>query len=1479
MLRQLLIVIVLFWAMSQADVFSALHDVGIDPSLMASLGFIVLAGYTLGELAGHFKLPHISGYLLAGVACGDHFLGLLSHDVVASLKIFDILAIALIAMEAGAQLDIDGLRQRWRAVAVLTTVMIVLCTVGGYGFAGLTSGAIEAIALPFLAEGGPGVALAAGGLFAVMILAASPPVTLAVISESKAKGPFTDTLLTSVIINNIQVVVLFAVAVALGHAFVGSGAGHGGGAGAVLEQLAWSLVLGVIFGGLAAVNLRFIRDDAAIAIVGICFVGSFVAEQVGASQLMTFLTAGALLTTATRQGTPFKRVATTLSGPVYVVFFTLVGADLHIDALIKTFPFAIAIVLMRLGAYFLSVRLSNRMVPLGDGLAKYGFLGLAPQAGIALTIAIGAKHEFVGWGHDFETLGLAAIALNEMVGPVLLKVALSLAGEAGKGSAHTHDDDTAEPEELPAQEAATDTILGEPAWLRDLADDALNTAPDTGIPILDQQAFDLATDLRDIVAELEKGPLGARQEKAQAFLQSLRRELLRTHRTLQRALAQPKLTRAELARVVSAERGRVADRCREHLLAHGASVDLVAERRAIDATLLRIKTLVGDLPMAAAGPMDPALLSAAPGDGPGRRLRKATARIVRALSGGNQRVVPVRALGRYHLEGDVPGHMVEFAEHLVAGERRLLGLARALLGQHDQALRGLRLVDGQGQLSPTERASLVSEIHTTSERSLQHALDEVDAIANESRHLAWGVLAYAYSGLLGHARLAGSPALPPREYRYSAIYARARAAQQRFETLWDEADRTIDGKAGALAMELELQRLHGQIDRVAEEAALDVAHAFHRRVIHRLDEVQAALAKSTATLQAVLADPPKEARDLLDRVDAVVDPAITIVEEAVTVVDTYRHELEGLRSFDLLMGHIVQAVDALSDRTLTLMSDEDGPSQRTIEVPFRKVVRSVLEADVGRDLASIGDALEAQLDAAFKGLVEVDRVLLFNRELARTELEVLGDGPVSPQAVDVAEQTLLATMRRLGPRVVELQQHASPFHAKLASQALEAVVGNLGRVQADLVAGTLIDDRGRVSAARTGAADSRSRGVGSQLVEFVRRSDDFARATVGSEALERAQRFLGLSVALPDTTPGPQAFAPPAPHPDVPVTYRRLFSDRSLEAGDLLVGHEARVAELRRVLVGRGPGSSRAVAIVGVSGPGSRRLVSTLFRGISDDAQVLRHSFEAPGPTTGDLDTLEEQVRHAQAGMAPPIVVVDGFRWLFTLEPGGFAPLRRFVELVVATRHQVGWLVSCDAASWHYLDRVVPVDAAFPERLKFVPFDVASLRRALLSRHAMSGYRVRFARPERRLQWWLRELFASKEWEHTLYEEGFFARIHKASGGNLPDALRLWMASIKSVDSERDLIEIGALPPPRVDALRHLDDDTLLALRQAVRQGRLGEDDFAHQFRLSGDEARARLAQLDHWGLVVPGSAGSFRIRPELDGAIHIVLTERRLVS
>ena len=45
---------------------------------MLALGFVVLASYTVGVLGGVIKLPHITGYLLAGLLLGPSFAQLLS---------------------------------------------------------------------------------------------------------------------------------------------------------------------------------------------------------------------------------------------------------------------------------------------------------------------------------------------------------------------------------------------------------------------------------------------------------------------------------------------------------------------------------------------------------------------------------------------------------------------------------------------------------------------------------------------------------------------------------------------------------------------------------------------------------------------------------------------------------------------------------------------------------------------------------------------------------------------------------------------------------------------------------------------------------------------------------------------------------------------------------------------------------------------------------------------------------------------------------------------------------------------------------------------------------------------------------------------------------------------------------------------------------------------------------------------------------
>src|SRR5690242_6893229 len=68
-IRKMVIVLLLVGGMILVHRF-AVRTVGFDPSAMLSLGFVILASYSFGQLLGRFGLPHLTGYILAGIALG-----------------------------------------------------------------------------------------------------------------------------------------------------------------------------------------------------------------------------------------------------------------------------------------------------------------------------------------------------------------------------------------------------------------------------------------------------------------------------------------------------------------------------------------------------------------------------------------------------------------------------------------------------------------------------------------------------------------------------------------------------------------------------------------------------------------------------------------------------------------------------------------------------------------------------------------------------------------------------------------------------------------------------------------------------------------------------------------------------------------------------------------------------------------------------------------------------------------------------------------------------------------------------------------------------------------------------------------------------------------------------------------------------------------------------------------------------------------
>jgi hypothetical protein len=86
-------------------------------SAVAATGFLLLSGMLMSELFEIVKLPHLTGYIAAGVLAGPHVLHFIEHDAVRSLELVNTLALALIALAGGLELRVADVRAVAKGVA------------------------------------------------------------------------------------------------------------------------------------------------------------------------------------------------------------------------------------------------------------------------------------------------------------------------------------------------------------------------------------------------------------------------------------------------------------------------------------------------------------------------------------------------------------------------------------------------------------------------------------------------------------------------------------------------------------------------------------------------------------------------------------------------------------------------------------------------------------------------------------------------------------------------------------------------------------------------------------------------------------------------------------------------------------------------------------------------------------------------------------------------------------------------------------------------------------------------------------------------------------------------------------------------------------------------------------------------------------------------------------------------------------------
>jgi Kef-type K+ transport system membrane component KefB len=259
----------------------------------------------------------------------------------------------------------------------------------------------------------------------------SPSATLAILSQTRAKGPLARFSLAFVMSSDVVVLVLMAIAIALVRPLVEP---TGGGASteeleAVGHELLGSVSVGTTLGLMLIAYMRLVGSHVLVLLVALGFALSELLRYLEVEPLLTFLTAGFVVQNLSSQGDKLLHVIEETGSVVFVVFFATAGAHLDVPLLARMWPVALSLAAGRMVVTFVAQRLSGRLADDPPLLRRWGFASMISQAGLTLGLSAVIVRTFPSIGEGVRSLVVATVAINEVIGPIFFKLALERAGE------------------------------------------------------------------------------------------------------------------------------------------------------------------------------------------------------------------------------------------------------------------------------------------------------------------------------------------------------------------------------------------------------------------------------------------------------------------------------------------------------------------------------------------------------------------------------------------------------------------------------------------------------------------------------------------------------------------------------------------------------------------------------------------------------------------------------------------------------------------------------------------------------------------------------------------------------------------------------------------------------------------------------------------------------------------------------------------
>jgi Kef-type K+ transport system membrane component KefB len=391
---------------------------------LITLGGVMMLGLVTDLLGRHTPLPRVTLLLMFGFAIGPSGVAVLPEIAPELFYLLSSIALVMIGFLIGGTLTRASLKLHGRRVLTVSTAMVVTTVV------------VVAVGLI-----GLGVPIEVALLLAGIAPATAPAATTDVVHEIGAKGPFSETLIGIVAVDDAWGLIAFTMMLAAIHILDGNM-----GMTAVILDGLWELGGALILGTLLGIPMAYLSgrlsagEPLQAEALGMVFLCGGLALLLEVSFILAAMVMGAVVTNLARHHRrPFHAIEG-IEWPFLVLFFVLAGASLKVDALWLAGWGLFAYVILRVLGRLLGAWLGGALCR--DDPAQRWWMGLAmlPQAGVALGMALVAAQRLPTLGEIIIPVVVGATVIFELIGPVLTRLALRRVGEAPNAARSVGDD-------------------------------------------------------------------------------------------------------------------------------------------------------------------------------------------------------------------------------------------------------------------------------------------------------------------------------------------------------------------------------------------------------------------------------------------------------------------------------------------------------------------------------------------------------------------------------------------------------------------------------------------------------------------------------------------------------------------------------------------------------------------------------------------------------------------------------------------------------------------------------------------------------------------------------------------------------------------------------------------------------------------------------------------------------------------------------